>query len=354
MLRPIKKTSEKAGLPPETLVYIGGKKTAETKITIIDYDEKHLLEKEVKTVEECVPFKDTPTVTWINVDNVHQTETIKKLGDYFGIHPLALEDIVNTDQHPKIDDFVNCIYFVLKKLDYDDERNEIIAEQISLILSQHFAISFQEKESDVFNPVRERIRSEKSRIRKMKNDYLVYALIDVIVDSYFKILEKLGDKIESIDEELVTNPTQETLQTIHNLKKEIIFLRKSVWHLGQAISEMEKEESPLIQESTRIYFRDVCDETVQVIDRIEMLRDMASGMLDVYFSSVSNKMSEVMKVLTIIATIFIPLTFVVGIYGMNFKYMPELGLVWFYPLLLLIMFAIGISMLFYFRKKKWL
>jgi magnesium transporter len=340
--------------PPETPVYIGEKKTAETKITIIDYDEKHFLEKEVKTVEECLPFKDTPTVTWINVNNVHQTEMIKKLGDYFGIHPLALEDIVNTDQHPKIDDFGNRIYFVLKKFDYGDERNEIIAEQISLILSQHFVISFQEKESDVFNPVRERIRSEESRIRKMKNDYLVYALIDVIVDSYLKILEKFEDKIESIDEELITNLKQETLQAIHNLKREITFLHKSVWHLGQAISEMEKGESSLIQESTRIYFRDVCDKTVHVIDKIETLRDMASGMLDVYFSSVSNKMSEVMKVLTIIATIFIPLTFVVGIYGMNFKYMPELGIVWFYPLLLLIMFAIGISMLFYFRKKKWL
>jgi len=339
--------------PPETS-YIGEKETAETRITLIDYDEKHFLEKEIKTVEDCSPFIDIPTVTWINANNIHQAEMIKKLGDYLGIHQLAVEDILNTDQHPKIDDFGDRLFFVLKKFDYDDEHNEITTEQISLILSSKFVVSFQEKGSDVFNHVKERIRDEHSRMRRMKNDYLAYSLINAIVDSYFKIVEKFEDKIESIDKELITNPRQETLQAIQNLKRNIIFLHKSVWHLEQAISEAEKGESSLIQESTRAYFRDVCDKTVQVLDKIEMLRDIAYGMLDVYFSNMSNKINEVMKVLTIITTIFIPMTFIASIYGMNFKYMPEFEIPWFYPLVWLIMLAICISMLFYFRKKKWL
>ena len=354
MLRPIKKTSEKAGLPPETLIYIGEKKTAEIKITIISYDEKEFQETEAKTVEECFPFRDKPGVTWINVDGVHQPEIVKKLGDYFGIHPLALEDILNTDQRPKMDDFGNCIYIVLKMLNYDDERNEVVAEQISLILGQNFVISFQEKESDVFNRIKGRIRDEKSRIRKMRADYLAYALIDAIVDNYFVILEKFEEMIDLLEEGLVTSPTEEALQTIHILKREMVVLHKSVWPVRNVISGLEREESSLIQEPIRVYLRDVYDHTVRIIDTTEMLRDMVSGILDVYFSSVSNKMNEVMKVLTIIATIFIPLTFVASIYGMNFKYMPELEWAWAYPLILLALFVTGISLIFYFRRKKWL
>ena len=350
----IKKTSKKVGLPPGALVHVGKEKTERVRITIIDYDEARFEEKDAKTAEECFSFKDKPTVTWINVDGVHQPEIVKKLGDYFGMHPLVLEDILNTDQRPKMEDFDKYIYIVLKMLAHDDKSNEIVAEQVSLILGLNFVISFQEKEGDVFNPIRERIRGDKGRVRKMGADYLAYTLTDAIVDNYFTILEKIVEKVEFLEGELVTNPRPETLQAIHNLKRELIFLRKSVWPLREVISGLERGESSLIKGTTRVYLRDVYDHTIQVIDTVETLRDMVSGMLDIYLSSVSNKMNEVMKVLTIIATIFIPLTFVAGIYGMNFLNMPELEWYWGYPLVLFVMVAISITMLFYFRRKKWL
>jgi len=239
-------------------------------------------------------------------------------------------------------------------LHYDEHENGVKAEQVSLILGPTWVISFQESWGDVFDSVRERIRGDKGRIRKVGADYLAYALIDAVVDNYFMILEKVGEDIEEIEDELVTNPVPETLQTLHNLKRQMIFLRKSVWPLREVISRLERWESPLIQKSTHIYLRDVYDHTIQVIDAVETFRDMLSGMLDIYLSSVSNRMNEVMKVLTIIATIFIPLTLVAGLYGMNFRYMPELEWRWSYPLVLLVMLTIGVLMVMYFRKKRWL
>ena len=354
MFRFIKKRSKKAGLPPGTLVHIGEKKVERVKITIIDYDEAQLKEKEVERVEECFPFRDKPYVTWINIDGIHQVAILEKLGKHFGLHPLLLEDIMHTEQRPKMEDFEDYIFVVLKALYYDEKDNEIKPEQVSLILGSTFVISFQEGEGDVFNTIRERIRKAKGRIRKMKADYLAYALVDTIVDHYFIVLEKLGEKIENMEEDLVTNPTPETLQAIHTLKRELIFLRKSVWPLREAVNSLERGESSLIHESTDIYLRDVYDHTIQVIDTIETFRDMVSVMLDIYLSSVSNKMNEVMKVLTIIATIFIPLTFIASIYGMNFKYIPELEWHWGYPAILFVMVAVGISMLAFFRRKRWL
>jgi magnesium transporter len=352
--RLIKTRSKKAGLPPGTLIHIGEKKVEELKITLIDYDEAHFQEKEIKTIEECVVFKDKPTVTWINIDGLHQVEVLEKLGDCYGIHPLVLEDILNTDQRPKMEDYGEYAYIVLKMLDYNDKSNEIITEQISLILGPNFIFSFQEKEGDLFNPVRERIRNGKGRIRRMGADYLAYALIDSIVDNYFIILEKLGEKIEFLEEKLVYQPTPETLHAIHHLKREMIFLRKAVWPLREVINGLERGESSLIKQSTGIYLRDVYDHTIQAIDTIETYRDMLSGILDIYLSSVSNRLNAVMKVLTIIATIFMPLTFLAGIYGMNFKYMPELEWRWGYPVVWSIMIGIGVFMLVYFGKKKWL
>jgi magnesium transporter len=253
-----------------------------------------------------------------------------------------------------MEDFGDYLFMVLKMLRYDEEETETKTEQVSLILSSNYVISFQESEGDVFDFVRDRIRSDCGRIRKMGVDYLAYSLIDAIVDNYFMVLEKIGEKIEDIEDELIKNPTPEVLHTIHRLKRELIFLRKSVWPLREVISRLERWESPLINKSIDIYLRDVYDHTIQVIDALETFRDMLSGMLDIYLSSVSNRMNEVMKVLTIIATIFIPLTLVAGIYGMNFKYMPELDWFWGYPIVYMIMLAIGVVMLIYFRKKKWL
>jgi len=351
----IKKRSKKAGLPPGTLIHIGEKKVEEPKITIFDFDDQHFEEREVKALEECFVFKDKPTVTWINVEGVHKVEIIEKLGECYGFHPLVLEDILNTDQRPKMEVYGDYIYIVLKMLYGGDTNSLIKAEQVSLILGKNFVISFQEgKEGDVFNPVRERIRSGKGLIRKMGADYLAYSLLDTIVDNYFLILEKLGEKVELIEEELVTHPTTKTLQEIQKFKNEMIFVRRAVWPLREVISGMGRKESPLIKETTEIYLRDVYDHTVQVMDTIEIYREMLSGMLDIYLSSVSNRLNSVMKVLTIIATIFMPLTFIAGIYGMNFKYMPELEWRWGYPAIWLFVFIIGISMLIYFRKKKWL
>lgn len=354
MPKPIKKRSKKAGLPPGTLVHIGEKKAETPKITIMDYDEAHFEEKEIKTIEECFLFKDKPTVTWINIDGLHEVEILEKLGECYGLHPLVLEDILNTDQRPKMEDYGEYLYIVLRMLNYNDKSSEIESEQISLVLGPNFVFSFQEREGDTFNPIRDRIRNGKGRIRKMGADHLAYTLLDSIIDNYFIILEKLGEKIEFLEEEVVTHPTPKTLQTVHHLKREMIFLRKGVWLLREVISGLERGESALIKESTRIYLRDVYDHTIQTIDTIETYRDMVSGMLDIYLSSISNRLNAVMKVLTIIATIFMPLTFLAGIYGMNFKYMPELEWRWGYPVIWVIMVGIGVSMLLYFRKKKWL
>jgi magnesium transporter len=353
MLKITKKRSNKAGLPPGSLIHVGERKTEKTRVTIIDYDNSNFQEKVVDNVEECFSFKETPTVTWINVDGIHDTEIIQKLGACFNLHPLLMEDILNTEQRPKLEDFESHIFFVLKMLSQDD-KNRIKHEQFSMILGEKFVISFQELPSDIFDPIRDRIRSGKGRIRKMGPDYLAYALIDSIVDSYFPMLEKLGDKIESIEEELISEPVPETLQTIHNLKRDLIFLRKSVWPLREVVNGLQREESELVKKDTHVYLRDVYDHTIQVIDTIEAHRDMVSGMLDIYLSSLSNEMNEVMKVLTIIATIFIPMTFVAGIYGMNFEHMPELRWRYGYFAVWLVILSVMGSMLIFFRKKRWI
>ena len=354
MPRFFKKVVKKSGLAPGTLLYTNERRMEKAKITIIDYDEKDLQEKVVKSIEECLPFKTSPTVTWINIDGLHEIDMMEKIGQLFDIHPLVLEDVLNTGQRPKCEDFGNYIFVVLKMLSYEDKKHEIRAEQVSIIIGPNFVISFQEIEGDVFDPIRERLRGAKGRIRKMGPDYLGYALLDAVVDNYFTILEKLGEKIEYMEEVLVNNPAQEILHTIHHLKRETIFLRKSVWPLREVINVLERGESKLIQESTEIFLRDLYDHTIQVIDSVETFRDLVSGMLDIYLSSISNKMNNVMKVLTIIATIFIPLTFIAGIYGMNFKFMPELEWPWGYPLVWGVMLVIFLSMVIYFRKKDWL
>jgi len=360
MAKLIKKSSKMQGLAPGELIHIGEKKTDKIRITVIDYDEKNFQEREIKNVEECFPFKDKKTVTWINIDGLHDIAVIEKIGKCYDIHPLILEDIVNTDQRPKIEDFESYVFFVLKMLYLEEKTHKIYAEQVSLILGSNYVISFQESIGDVFDSIRNRIRNSKGRIRKMGSDYLAYSLIDAIVDNYFVTLEIVGEKIESIEEKLISNPIPETLQTIYNLKRGLIFLRKSVWPLREVISGLQRSESKLINKSTNIYLRDVYDHTIQVIDSIETYRDMTSGMLDIYMSSISNKMNEVMKVLTIFAVIFIPLTFVAGIFGMNFNpesspfNMPELNFYWGYPMALFVMAIIGFVMLIYFRRKKWL
>ena len=354
MLRFMKRTSTRPGLAPGTLVHVGEKKVEKVRIRIIDYDEEKLEERELESVDECFPYADKPTVTWINIDGLHEVEVIEKIGKNFDLHPLVLEDIVHTGQRPKMEEYEGYIFLITKMLSYDEVEDKLRTEQFSLILGPNYIITFQEEVGDVFEMVRERLRKGKGRIRKLPPDYLAYALIDAVVDHYFLVLEKIGERVESLEEELVTNPNPETLQTIHHLKRELIFLRKSVWPMRELIGGLERGESSLVGEKTTVFLRDVYDHTIQVIDTVETLRDIVSGMLDVYLSSLSNKMNEVMKVLTIIATIFIPLTFIAGIYGMNFEFMPELKWHWGYPIVWVIIIAIAVIMLFYFRRKRWL
>lgn len=349
-----KKRSKSAGLTPGTPVHIGERLMEKPKISIIDYSPEQLEEKTVETIQECIAYKGKPSITWINIDGIHQSDIIEQIGQIFDLHPLTLENIMNTDQRPKIEYFTNYIYIALKMIYWDETEQETAIEHISLILTNHTVISFQEREGDIFDPIRKRLKNKQGQIRISGADYLIYALLDLIVDQYFVVLEKLGDKTESIEDDLINQPDPANLSIVHHNKRNLIFLRNSVWPLREVISKLEKDESKLIQKSTKLFLRDIYDHTIQIIETVEALRDMLSGLLDIYLSSVSNKMNEVMKVLTIIATFFIPLTFIAGIYGMNFEYMPELSWKWGYPIILSIMFLIGLGMYFFFKKKNWL
>ncbi|MBI5739649.1 MAG: magnesium/cobalt transporter CorA [Nitrospirae bacterium] len=354
MPRLVKQRSKKSGLPPGSLVHIGEVRAGEPRLSVISYDETGIKELHPKDAGECLVFKDGPAVTWIDIEGIHDIEMVRKLGECYGFHPLVLEDILNTDQRPKMEDYGEYLYIVLRML-HKAGDTRVVTEQISILLGRNFVISFQEGiEGDAFNSVRERLRSGKGRIRGLGADYLAYSMTDAIVDNYFLALEQIGEKVETLEDELVANPSSKTLHKIHELKRETLFLRKAVWPLREVISNLERGESPLIHDATRIYLRDVYDHTIQVIDTIETSRDMLSGMLDIYLSSISNRMNEIMKFLTVIGTIFIPLTFVVGVYGMNFRYMPELQWRWGYFAVLGITAVIGVVMILYFRKKKWL
>ncbi len=361
MPRFLKKRSHKAGLPPGTIVPSESAGTRDdVKVFVMDYNEAQFQERETEKVEECFPYKDSDTVTWINVDGIHDVDVLQKLGTHFGMHPLSLEDVASTGQRPKLEDFESYLLIILNMIDYDSVKGEITSEQISIVVTNGSVISFQERRGDVFEGIRERIRTAKGRIRKMGSDYLAYALLDSIVDNYFVVLEKLGEKIEAMEDKVVSDPSPKVLQEIHHLKGETLFLRKSVWPLRELTSNLERTESSLIKESTSAYLRDLYGHTIQVMETIDTFREIIGGMRDTYLSSISNRMNEVMKVLTIIATIFIPITFVAGIYGMNFSSeaspwnMPELGWRYGYVGALAVMAAIAIGMLVYFRKKQWL
>jgi magnesium transporter len=354
MLRFAKKLRARAGLPPGTPIHVGERKTAPVRITVMDYGETAFEERVVESVEECFTFRDTPTITWINVDGVHDSSIIEKLGSCYGIHPIVQEDIVTTGLRPKLHDFGDYLFVILKMLYYEPGRDGVKVEQVSLILGRNFVISFQEDEGDVFDAVRERIRSGAGRIRRSPADYLVFSLLDAIVDNYFIVCERLGEEVELVQEKLLHSPTHESLQTIQYLKGELIELRRSVWPLREVVANLGRGESPLINRETTIFLRSVYDHTIEVIETIESFRDLVAGMIDIYLSSISVKLNEVMKVLTIIATIFIPLTFIVGVYGMNFKHMPELGSRFGYPAVMLVCTAAAIGMLVHFRRKRWL
>lgn len=349
--------SRKSGLPPGTLVHIGEERTDRVRIALIRYSESEARVEAIDGPEHLDEHSYKPGedgVFWMNVAGIHHMETIEKVGKCFGIHPLTLEDIVNTEQRPKTEEYEDYLFVVLKAFDAADSSLEPAMGQISFVLKPGVMISFEEKDGAIFDPLKDRILAGKGRIRKEGSDYLAYCLIDATVDHYFNVLERFGEGIELLQEELTANPTRTTLQRIHRMKRQMILFRRAVWPLRESVGSLLRGESAVFHKSTLIYLRDIYDHLIHVIDSIEIYREMLAGMMDLYLSSISNRMNEVMKVLTVIATIFMPLTFIAGVYGMNFKVMPELDWPLGYPAVLLLMAIVAGSMLFYFRKKKWL
>ena len=349
-----RRVREQAGQPPGTPLFIGERKMEQAQLSYMRYNENLYEEKEAATPEECAELCRSSDVVWINLVGIHDENLVEELGDISRLHPLTIEDIVNTLQRPKFEDFTSYIFLVLKMHSYPGENGGMDTEQVSLILGKNFVMTFQEKPGDVFDQVRERIRAGRGRIRKSGADYLAYALMDAVVDSYFLILETLGDQIEEVEDLVILEPEPETIQEIHRFKRAMLFMRRTVWPLREEISLLEKSGSELVADSTNIFLRNLYDHTIQVIDTTETYRDIISGMHDTYLSSVSNRMNEVMKVLTIIATIFIPLTFIGGVYGMNFRYMPELEWKYGYFITLGLMLVVAAVMVLYFRRKKWI
>jgi len=342
------------GASPGTLIHTGELKTERVQIHRMDYDAERLDERELAAMDEAFPLDEGPSVTWLNVDGLHDVEVIQSLGQHIGLHPLTMEDVLSTGQRPKIDDYEDLAFIVMRMVQFDSAREELIDEQVSLVVGRGFVVSFQERPGDVFEPVRERLRASKGRIRSSGADYLAYALIDAVVDHYFVTLERLSDTIEELSEAILESPDSGSLERVHDLKRSLVFMRKSIWPLREVAAKLVRGETPVFESSTLVFVRDVYDHAVQVIDTVESLRDIVTGMHDIYLSSLSNRMNEIMKVLTMIATIFIPLTFVAGIYGMNFQYMPELEWRWAYFVVLGAMAMIAVVMVVLFRRKRWL
>jgi len=354
MPRLVQKRSRKTGLPPGTAVHIGEKKSERTRIRLLHYDAAQVVERELAGIEDGVSLRLGTGVTWVHVTGVHDVGLLDKLGRGFGLHPLVVEDIANTDQRPKFEDYGDYIYVVLKMLHDGPSSREITPEQVSIIFGKDFVLSFEEAEPTVFEPVRERIRAGRARIREQGADYLAYSLLDAVVDNYFSLLEQFGEAMEQLQGEVLASPTPRMQQSLHHLRGEMVLLRRSVWPLREVLGGLERGRSGLIKEDTFVYLRDVYDHTVHVIDTIETFRDMIAGLMDIYLMSLSNRMNEIMKVLTIIATIFMPLSFIASLYGMNFRHMPELDWPWGYPLVLLLMAAVAGGLLLFFRRKKWI
>ena len=346
--------SKKAGMSPGSLVHVGDVFSEEAKITIIDYCKDTYEEHTVQSIEEIIPYRKKGTVTWVNVEGLKNIAHIDAVGQIFKIHSLVLEDILNTHQRPKIEEYDDYLYIVLKMLSLEDDGFSVAYEQVSILLLDNFILTFKEKKDDVFLPIISRIKNGKGRLRNMGPDYLTYRIMDTIVDMNFFLLDSLDEIVDGVEDELLANPTRETLVTIQRTKRELINIRRSILPLRELLASILRSETELINEKTYVFFRDIYDHVIHITEAIESYRDILSGLLDIYISSVSNKMNEVMKVLTIFASIFIPLTFITGIYGMNFDYIPELQWKWAYAVLWVLFIGIALVLLIYFKKKKWL
>lgn len=335
-------------------MYVGADKSTPVSIQRIRYTPQGWEPPTTISPQECTPPGEGEGVVWYTIDGVHNVELLKTLGERFGLHPLVVEDISNTTQRPKLEAFDSYVFVAAKMMSFLPKTSSVASEHLSIVYGKGFVLTFLQDPGDVFAPVRQRIESGKGRIRRMGSDYLVYALLDAVVDYYFQVIEGVGEEIEALEEEVVTQPTVKTLRRLHKIKREIITLRRSVWPMREVVNALVRDESPFITNEVKIFLRDLYDHTIHVIDTIETLRDIVSGTLDVYLSSVSNKLNQVMKVLTVMSSIFIPLTFVVGVYGMNFHYMPELEWRFGYPAVWLVIVSITVGLLTLFKKKQWL
>jgi magnesium transporter len=351
--------ARKAGMVPGTVVHVGDLDRHPVRVTMIEYDAEQAVERDIVDVSECAE-RHGRGVCWINVEGVHDPRLIEQIGTQFRLHSLLLEDVANTEQRPKLEDYGEHLYIILRMLyerpvpDADDGAVEIDSEQVSIILGSNWVITFLEDPGDVFDPVRQRLRENRGRVRKHGADYLAYALMDVIVDNYFTVLERFGDLAEDLEQEAMAHPTSRTLQEIQDIKRAMIQVRRAIWPLRDVVNVMLRGGSPLIKKATLVYLRDAYDHVVRVVDIVETYREMVGGLMDIYLTNVSNRMNEVMKVLTVIATIFIPLTFIAGVYGMNFDNMPELHWEHGYWYVWGVMIAVGVLLLALFRRKRWL
>jgi magnesium transporter len=346
--------AEKSGLPPGSLVHVGEVHRHEHKISVVNYNKSTLEKHTVKSIEELLPYKTSDTITWVIVDGLKDVSIIDAIGQHFDIHALVLEDILNTHQRPKFEEFDDYLFIVLKAIALGKEEYNVEYEQISLLVLNNFVFTFKEKPDEVFDPILTRLSNDKSQIRNLGADYLAYIIMDTIVDEYFALQDTFDELIESVEDDLLTNPSTKTLSKIQKFKRELIFLRRTVSPLRELLAAIQRSESPLLDEKTRRYFGDVYDHAIRIIEAMESYRDLIAGMLDIYLSSVSNKMNETMKVLTVFASIFIPLTFIAGVYGMNFEYMPELKWRWGYPALWIVFVGVSVFLLRFFKKKNWL
>lgn len=352
--RLVRKAVKKPGSAPGTLVHTGMKKLERTRITYLYYDVEQLSEAEVEDIGTCFPLKDSPTVSWINIDGLHDVDLVRTIGEHFEWHPLLLEDIVGVGQRAKVEEYDGYVFAVIPMLSWDPERLQLVEEQLSLVMGERYVFTFQERIGDVFEPVRERLRQSFGRIRARGADYLAYALVDAVVDHYFHVLERVGTVVEDLEELVLRRPEQKTMIQLHELKREIITVRRAIWPVRDAISVMVRDEGERFTPETRVFLRDVHDHAMHVSETVESLREVVSGAVDLYLSLVSHRSNETMKVLTIMASIFIPLTFFAGIYGMNFEHMPELAVPWAYPALLGAMALMAGGMVYFFRRKGWL
>jgi magnesium transporter len=350
----VRRQSKRPGTAPGTLIHTGPQKMDEVRIAVIDYDDGALRERECEGIDELWPLRDPPAVTWVNVDGLHDVAVVQAIGERLAVHPLILEDILSIGQRPKLEEAEDFSYVVLSMLGWNGDADHVEEEQLSLLFGRGWVVTFQERVGDHFDPVRERLRQGRGAIRKRGADYLAYALVDAVVDHYFQVLEGAGALTEELELEVLEDPSRRTMERLHHLKRELVVIRRAVWPLRDLTNGLVRSDSALIQPATRVFLRDVYDHAVQIIDTVESLRDVVSGILDLYLSNLSHRTNEVMKVLTIVATIFIPLTFVAGVYGMNFEYMPELDVPWAYGAVWAVMIGIALAMVAYFRRRGWL